>query len=179
MKTVVFFLAMLAVLPVYAEDEKKAEPKPLKEHVRIRAMHREAMVIRGRYNLPAQELDEECCKIAQRWANRMAADSWMRHGGGEQIIARGYATEKSCMAAWLRSAGHRAWLLSGKALCGWGCQKSRNGQWYWAGVFRSKKAPEPKPQESTDTNPEEKSCPGGSCRVVVRKRARYFQAWKK
>jgi hypothetical protein len=124
-------------LPVLALGGEQ-EPAKIKDYQVIRQMHKESVRIRGRYGLPAQELDEDCCKIAQRWANRMAADSWMRHGGGEQIIAKGYSTPQSCFLGWMRSQGHKNWVLCQREKCGFGCAKDKSGRKFWVGVYRSK-----------------------------------------
>lgn len=84
----------------------------------------------------SQELDAECCRIAQRWAENMARRHSMYHGGGEQIIAYGYPTASNAMIAWRNSGGHRAWLLSGTNRAGWGYAVASNGTPYWAGAFR-------------------------------------------
>lgn len=88
----------------------------------------------------AQHLDEECCGIAQRWAEHMAARRSMYHGGGEQIIAYGYATPATTMRVWINSGGHNAWLLSSTKRAGWGAAQSSSGTWYWAGAFRGSTA---------------------------------------
>jgi uncharacterized protein YkwD len=113
-----------------------APAEPLTENAKIQKMYEAAMKQRAQYGLPEQELDEELCEIAQRWANRMAAQNAMFHGGGEQIIAQGYPDEESCVRGWIYSAPHRAWVLSRNAKCGFGCQKGSDGRWYWAGVYR-------------------------------------------
>lgn len=112
----------------------------ISEYPIIKMMHEEAVKVRKENNINEElVLDEECCKIAQRWANHMAETNSMYHGGGEQIIAMGYDTPQLTMKAWRNSSGHWAWLGSKSKFCGWGCQKSSNGTWYWAGVFRNKK----------------------------------------
>ena len=108
-------------------------------------MHNEAQKLRKQYNLSPQTLDAECCDIAQKWAEKMAADHAMYHGGGEQIIAVGYVDVDNVFRAWMASSGHRYWVLSGADRAGWGAAKSSTGRWYWAGAFRStkKKAEQP------------------------------------
>ena len=108
-------------------------------------MHKEAMKHRKRYNLKPQVLDEECCRIAQKWAEQMASQHSMYHGGGEQIIAVGYATPESAFRGWMASSGHRYWVLSGTDKCGWGAAQSSTGRWYWAGAFRNSAKPAVKP----------------------------------
>lgn len=110
--------------------------EPLTENSRIVAMHAAATKHRSQYNLPEQELDEELCQQAQRWANNMAARGYMYHGGGEQVVAHGYATPEACIRGWIYSPGHRVWVLGRNGRCGFGCQKGANGRWYYAGVYR-------------------------------------------
>jgi uncharacterized protein YkwD len=114
------------------EAEQKEQPT-LSEQPTIQQMHQEAIRVRGGREIA---LDEECCKIAQRWANHMARTGMFGHGGGEQIIARGYPNVKACFSGWMNSSGHRAWVLSNSDRCGWGFQKSASGHSYWVGVFR-------------------------------------------
>jgi len=149
----------------------------LSDNPKIAEMHKHAMTLRKKHGLPAQQLDEECCRIAQRWANRMAKDSYMRHGGGEQIIARGYPTVRSCFAGWMNSSGHRQWVLCRRTCCGWGCQKSKTGQWFYAGVFRTKTKtvkvevlPMPTKQEPAKASTEDgKTCTNGTCTTRTRR----------
>lgn len=112
------------------------EPKPLKEHPRIQAMHKAATRWRSQYGQPEQQLDEELCEMAQRWANQMAAYNSMYHGGGEQVIAYGYPNAQACIQGWVSSPAHAAWVLGGSRRCGFGCQRGSNGMMYWAGVYR-------------------------------------------
>jgi len=100
-------------------------------------MHLRAMEHRRANGMFDQRLDEECTAIAQNWANWMAANHNMSHGGGEQIIAMGQSTPEQAMQAWMQSSGHRFWMLSGTHRAGWGCQRSSSGALYWAGCFRS------------------------------------------
>jgi len=138
-------LLTAALLGAEAEQEKlsdrlpgaEAEQEKLSAHPTMRAMHQEA--IRRRGGRPI-ELDEECCQIAQRWANHMARTRSFGHGGGEQIIARGYPTVQACFSGWMNSPGHRSWILRKSDRCGWGFQRSSGGHCYWVGVFRNGKA---------------------------------------
>lgn len=158
MKRIVLILLCFAcgLLASYASGEDAK----LASNARIVAMHVEAQSLREKHGLPEQELDERCCRIAQRWANRMAKEKHMRHGGGEQIIARGYPTVRKCFSAWMNSSGHRAWVLCKKDLCGWGCQKSSSGQWYYAGVFRARLAK----KAEVDSSPETTKAGCGQCK---------------
>jgi hypothetical protein len=111
----------------------------LSSHPTIVALQEEAIRVRSAAGLTSHpELDEECCQIAQRWANHMASVNSMYHGGGEQIIASGYSSVQSAIGAWRNSGGHWAWLGGRSRLCGWGYQRSANGVCYWAGVFRDR-----------------------------------------
>ena len=125
---------MYAVLLTTMLLGAEADKEKLSEHPAIVKMHQEALRVRGGRPI---ELDEECCQIAQRWADRMARTRSFRHGGGEQIIAQGYRTIKACFAGWMGSSGHRRWVLSNSDKCGWGYQRSSSGHCYWVGVFRN------------------------------------------
>ena len=96
-----------------------------------------AMRARERCCLKPQTLDPELCKIAQKWAEQMAATNCMYHGGGEQIIAKGYRTPESVVNAWMNSDGHRRWILSKCSRVGFGYARSKSGHPYWAGVYRN------------------------------------------
>jgi len=112
------------------------KPKLMKAHPAMRNMHAEAMKWRERYGKPRLKLDEECCRIAQRWANYMAAHHAFHHGGGEQIIAYGSPRVKAVFRMWMGSPAHAAWILSTSSRCGWGYQRAADGTPYWVGVFR-------------------------------------------
>ncbi len=116
------FLIVTAVVVV-----TEATPKQLEMH---------AELLRRRGDRPSPTMDAELNTIAQRWAEHMATQSSMYHGGGEQIIARGYSTVPRAFTAWMNSSGHRAWLLSSSTRVGWGAAQSSSGQWYYAGAFR-------------------------------------------
>jgi len=109
---------------------------PLTENPRIQEMYSASIQYRSQAGLHAQHLDEDLCKIAQRWANQMAAQNMMYHGGGEQVIGRGYANGTACVQGWINSPGHRAFVMGGSTRCGFGCQRGSNGQWFYAGVYR-------------------------------------------
>lgn len=125
MTTTVFAGAVLDEIPKLFVDAKIVE------------MHKVARRIRGEHGLADQRLDEECCRTAQNWANYMAKTNRFHHGGEEQIIARGYETADGVFRGWMNSKGHRHWVLSDTELCGWGRQRSKDGTWYWVGVFRN------------------------------------------
>ena len=126
-------ISIYAIFLVILLGAAKPETKKLSEHSTIVSMHKEALKRRGGR---AIELDEECCKIAQEWADHMAKTRQFRHGGQEQIIAQGYSTVKSCFDGWMDSSGHRRIILSYSKKCGWGFRRSSTGHTYWVGVFR-------------------------------------------
>ena len=102
----------------------------------IRQVHQESCEWRAYYGLPAQELDETCCVLAQQHAEHMARYEWFEHGRNDQVICRGPLSAGVCVSSWIGSGPHRAWLLSGNRKCGWGHAVSRSGTHYWCGVFR-------------------------------------------
>lgn len=104
-----------------------------------RKMFVEAMKQRERCGLPKQNLDKELCERANQWARYMANTGRFAHGGGEQIIARGYKTPEKAVNAWMRSDGHRRWLLSRTTHVGFGFARSKNGHPYYVGFYRNKK----------------------------------------
>jgi len=111
--------------------------EPLVEHPLIREIHKEAIAVRSAAGISSHyELDEDCCKLAQEWANTMAAGNFMGHGPNDQCVAVGYATPQSAIMAWRNSGGHWAWVGGRSQRCGWGAQQSSSGQWYWCAVFR-------------------------------------------
>lgn len=129
-------LSVCACLLLFAGAESESESKPLTEYKLIQQMHESASQHRSRYGLFEQELDEDLCRQAQAWANNMAARNVMYHGGGEQVVANGYATPEACIRGWINSPGHRMWVLGGNRRCGFGVQRSWSGRWFYAGVFR-------------------------------------------
>jgi hypothetical protein len=98
-------------------------------------LHAEAQRHRIASGRDAQELDAECCRIAQAWAETMAARRSMFHGGGEQIVAWNGGSLSQAFGMWRSSNGHNAWLLSSTTRAGWG-HASNGGSHYWAGAFR-------------------------------------------
>tara|TARA_R100000808_G_scaffold10579_1_gene27972 strand:- start:199 stop:600 length:402 start_codon:yes stop_codon:yes gene_type:complete len=104
----------------------------------IKELYKASQALRAKSGcLIKQELDPELCKIAQKWAEHMAAKNCMYHGGGEQIIARGYKTPKSVLNAWVCSPPHKKWIFCNKKKVGFGYAKSKSGHPYWAGVYRN------------------------------------------
>lgn len=139
MSTLIVFAAALLGLGTSATSESKPAPvvrRLMSDHPRIRELHNVATRWRAQSGMPVQMLDEELCVIAQRWANNMAARGVMYHGGGEQVVAQGYANAEACIQGWCYSPGHRRWVMGGNTRCGFGCQRGANGQLFWAGVYR-------------------------------------------
>lgn len=138
-RLVMFVLAFCTTLQCQTQEAEEVKPawEPSERQVLLHSECQRHRLANGRN---AQELDEECCGIAQRWAEHMAARRSMYHGGGEQIIAYGYSTPAITMQVWINSGGHNAWLLSRTSRAGWGAAQSSNGTWYWAGAFRGSTA---------------------------------------
>lgn len=95
-----------------------------------------ANAARAKHGLPPFTEDAALNELCQNWANYMARTGRFHHGGGENIIAMGQSSCQSAMNAWLSSPGHRAHVLGGGRLAGWGHAVSSSGYHYWAGVFR-------------------------------------------
>lgn len=129
MKTIALILATWFLLYV-GYDTWKTDQQ--------RRMFVEAMKQRERRGLPKQILDKDLCEKANHWARYMANTGRFAHGGGEQIIARGYKTPEQAINAWMRSDGHRRWLLSRTTHVGFGFARSKNGHPYYVGVYRNK-----------------------------------------
>lgn len=85
--------------------------------------------------LPPLSTDPNLCVTCQSWATHLASTGRFYHGGGEHVIAMGHTSARDVIAGWLASPGHRAWLLSANATCGWGVAAGRDGRLYWAGAF--------------------------------------------
>lgn len=94
---------------------------------------------RAQIGLAAQHVDANLSAVAQRWAETMAANGSMYHGGGEQIIAYsgGDRSYQAGYNLWINSSPHRAWLCSRGDRCGFGYALGRNGCAYYAGAFGS------------------------------------------
>jgi len=129
MKTFIVLLVVLHLLWVGSEVIKNE---------RTQQMYNAAMKQRQKIGLPKQTLDNQLCKQANDWARYMASINRMVHGGGEQVIAKGYKTPQAAIDAWMRSSGHRRWILSNKSHCGFGFAKSKSGRHYYVGVFKNK-----------------------------------------
>ena len=127
-------IILLLISTFYVSDNSVK----LSLHPSIIKMHKEAQKQRKKYNKTEElKLDEECCQMAQEWANHMAKHGKFHHGKNDQIISRGYKTIKATFRGWMNSSGHKAWILNSKSTkCGWGCQQSKGGKWYRVGVFR-------------------------------------------
>ena len=132
--SVMFSLLFVSVLALAEEKEK------LVENPNIMEMHQIANEKRGKCKQckrPPLELDEECCQMAQEWANHMVKVGKRYHGKNDQIISSGYKDTPAAFSAWMNSSGHRAWILTRKCTkAGWGYQVSEKGTKYWGGVFR-------------------------------------------
>lgn len=89
--------------------------------------------------------------IAQDWAGVMAANRTLDHGDFEsrithiypttpdaENIASGQATVAQVVAAWMRSAPHRANILGEFNRVGVGFARSEDGMTYWCVDFDSK-----------------------------------------
>jgi len=126
-----FFVLALCVFTV--EIEKAIERRP-----EVRKLFELAQTKRASFGIARQTLDADCCKQAQRWAERMAAADRMQHGGGEQIIAVGPTTSAGVLRVWLNSPPHKSWIFCKRLRCGFGCAKSKSGRTYWAGVYKNK-----------------------------------------
>ena len=129
-------LCLAASLSLLTGADSGSTTKPLSEHKLIQRMYASATNHRSRSGMPVQQLDEALCRQAQAWANNMANRNSMYHGGGEQVIGRGYGSPEACVQGWINSPAHRMWVLGGNGRCGFGVQRSWSGQWYYAGVFR-------------------------------------------
>ena len=132
--SMMFSVLCVTVLTVAEEQEK------LVENPDIVQMHQIANEKRSQCKQCKRSpltLDEECCKMAQDWANHMSKINKRYHGKNDQIIASGYKDTKAAFDGWMRSSGHRAWILTRKRTkAGWGYQVSEKGTKYWVGVFR-------------------------------------------
>ena len=99
----------------------------------------EAMKQRERCGLSRQVLDKQLCEQADRWAQHMASTGRFGHGGGEQIIAMGYRTPRQAINGWMRSEGHRRWMMCNRSHVGFGFATSKSGHPYYVGIYRNKK----------------------------------------
>lgn len=97
-------------------------------------MYEEAQRIRRSLNLSIQVLDVENCRIAQSWAESMARNDRMVHGGGEEVIAYyslKNADPKFGIKLWHESKqGHNEWLLGPYTKVGFGYAVSNSGTYY-------------------------------------------------
>jgi len=130
--SLIFGLAhLVAVAVIYGDEPKVFEPSD--QQILLHAEAQRHRVANGR---DAQSLDADCCSIAQRWAEHMAATGSTRHGGGENILAWGQPNAAAAMRTWIASSGHNYWLLSNTTRAGWGAAYSPRGGWMWVGAFR-------------------------------------------
>lgn len=86
--------------------------------------------------LPPYESGEKERVIAQNWANWMAMTGNLRHGGGEQIIARSSDDQSAegVIRIWRNSPPHNRELLASYRRAGFGAAAGPYG-WYYAGAF--------------------------------------------
>jgi hypothetical protein len=135
MKTAIYWASLVLCSCLFAAVAMGDEPprwEPSDSQVLLHAEAQRHRIANGR---DAQELDAECCRIAQAWAETMAARRSMFHGGGEQIVAWNGGSLSQAFGMWQSSGGHNAWLLSSTTRAGWG-HASNGGAHYWAGAFR-------------------------------------------
>ena len=131
-----FMISTLLALSWLVQPDLDSKEVSLCENGTIVAMFQEMNEKRLRAGLPEMVLDKELCALSQRWSNRMAKTGSFHHGGGENVIARGQEDPVAAIAAWLRSPGHRAFLMGRSTRVGFGAQQSSGGTWYWTGTFR-------------------------------------------
>lgn len=138
-------LLALLLVPMAGTGPTKAEaPSPvparkpvlISHHPSITHLHRVAMRWRSQYGKGKLKLDEKCCRMAQRWANHLAATNTFYHGNNDQIIAYGTQNSEDTCQMWMNSPPHAGWMLSDSKICGWGFQRADDGTPYWVGVFR-------------------------------------------
>lgn len=145
--TIALLLLCVSFCAQHATSQETFPPLPaaqrqlsaLTESKEIKAMHAEATRLRLANGLPAIVLSEDSCQVAQNWTDHMAKTGVFAHGGGEQIIARSSESNADtiqCMAMWMGSSGHRAWLLDkASTRCGWGITRHPTRGTYWSGRF--------------------------------------------
>ena len=135
MKTAIYWASLVlcsCLLAAVAMGDEPPRWEPSDSQVLLHAEAQRHRLANGR---DAQELDAECCRIAQAWAETMAARRSMFHGGDEQIVAWNGGSMSQAFGMWRSSGGHNAWLLSSTTRAGWG-HASNGGSHYWAGAFR-------------------------------------------
>jgi hypothetical protein len=135
MKTAIYWASLVLCSVLFAAVAMGDEPPRWEPSDQQVLLHAEAQRHRLANGRDAQELDAECCRIAQAWAETMAARRSMGHGGGEQIVAWNGGSLSQAFGMWRSSGGHNAWLLSSTTRAGWG-HASNGGAHYWAGAFR-------------------------------------------
>ena len=132
--SVMFSLLFVSALAL-AEDKEKLVENP--DIIEMHQIANEKRTQCKQCKRSVLQLDEECCQMAQDWANHLAKSRKFHHGKNDQIISRGYKDTKAAFGGWMRSSGHRAWILNRKRTkAGWGYAKSKGGTQYWVGVFR-------------------------------------------
>lgn len=145
MRPTVIALLLLAPLLVGAAPASAATPESSYAATAVRATNQ----ARVNHSLRALRTDDCLKRFAVRQAARMAAEEAMYHqelgpvldecglGAVGENVAYGYPTGGAVVRqGWLRSAGHRANILSRSyRLVAVGARRSTSGQWYVAQVF--------------------------------------------
>lgn len=119
------------------EDQVKAPEGSYAATDEAALIYEEAQRERITRGLARQEHEPGLASIAQRVANYQAARGSMTHTSlGDNVVAYG-ATPRGMVAMWLGSSPHRAFVLGGSPLCGYGFARSAGGATFAAGIFRS------------------------------------------
>ncbi len=122
------------------EDQVKAPEGSYAATDEAALIYEEAQRERITRGLARQEHDPGLASIAQRVANYQAARGGMTHTSlGDNVVAYG-STPRGMVAMWLASSPHRAFVLGGSPLCGYGFARSAGGATFAAGIFRSSPA---------------------------------------
>lgn len=97
--------------------------------------------LRDRIGTFRQNLSQNLCDRAQRWAENMAARHSMYHSGDWcENVACGYQTPEIAMSVWEGSGGHYANLANNEDSVGFGACQDENGTWYWCSLHQSQGA---------------------------------------
>jgi uncharacterized protein YkwD len=93
---------------------------------------------RGRYGLPALEVDVTLMKGARNHTIWMARNRSLQHSRGvAENIAMGYPTTAAAMSGWMNSSGHRANILNRSYRhIGVAAYQSADGTVYWCQQFQ-------------------------------------------
>jgi uncharacterized protein YkwD len=100
------------------------------------------------YGLPPMVEDIPLNRIAQEWADQMAATGILTHGdflgriysvypstAASENIAEGQPDVASVVDSWMQSLGHRANILGDFNRVGWGLARDGRGVTYWVCDF--------------------------------------------